>query len=309
MILALSGLFHLLYGQQKLAVAINPAATSTVDQQPIFSTFQIIVNSVWSLARGIGFPGVPFNTLGWLEAPIPPEAALAVAFAYGGGLLIDLGNLYLRKVIALAVFLGLTLAFLFYLWSQAFYYRWQPRYFLVALFVLVGLALLPKPGTYGRGPSAVQLAFVLSAVALANSLSLLANIARYVVGLQFDIVNGWPLLTTPPERIEDAVTPGWWWFGVPAPWTLWVLGSILFGLGLALMFPVLLWLNRVRAPLRTSEAKSTGTPLPDCMWAAGDAEAGAETKVVVTDDPKFTEDSNGDQPPDAPPDTQPVSAS
>lgn len=238
--------FFALYGQskaQKVLAAGNAGAGAPISTG--FSDFQVVINSIWTLVAGLGFPGVPLHTIGWLDTPIPPEASFFIMFAYVGALAIGLSNLWPRKSLALVVYFGLSFLFITYLWSQAINYRWQPRYFLVTLFVVLGLALLPRARDYGKGPGAVPLAAFVAAIALANSSALMANVTRYVAGLEFPVIAGNAQMTTLPSRLQRTPEPSWWWSWLPlSPYQLWIAGSLAFAVATVGLYAAMLRLNR-----------------------------------------------------------------
>lgn len=98
----------------------------------------------------------------------------------------------------------------------------QPRYILPLLTILVVVALVRLKGDAFR-LSAEQRWIVVVALTIANSVALHVNLRRYVTGL------GVPV----SADLNDTVN---WWWGLPiSPMAVWVLGTLGFGIGLALV--------------------------------------------------------------------------
>lgn len=236
-------------------ITFTPAKQSaerSTEATAAVAPWRVLTESLGTPSRLLADP-----LLGWLDTPVPPLARAAVTGAFAAACLIGLATLYARKVWALAIFGGLTWAFLLYIWATASSpNRMQPRYFLPLLFVLAGLALLPRLGHRPRWPTPVQSLLLALAVALANALSLLNNLVRYVSGLGSDPAN-----PATPGGLAAAGQPSWWWQSLPlSPAAVWWLGSIAFAL--AAMTAVLLipaW-SRGERPPRAHISAASATP-------------------------------------------------
>mgnify|MGYP003605653822 CR=1 FL=1 len=246
--------------QALLALMVFTPAKQSAERSPdataAVAPWRVLTESLGTPSRLLADP-----LLGWLDTPVPPLARAAVTGAFVAACLIGLGTLYARKVWALVVFGGLTWAFLLYIWATASSpNRMQPRYFLPLLFVLAGLALLPRLGLRPRWPSPVQSLLLALAVALANALSLLNNLVRYVSGLDLD-----PASPASPGGLAAAGEPSWWWQSLPlSPTAVWWLGSIAFTLAAVaavLLLPA--WSRGDRRPPAVAPAPRPATaPMP-----------------------------------------------
>lgn len=205
-----------------------------VPAESVFSPWQVATS-----AFQLPLSAVTAPTLGWLDTPMPPLVEALGAGVFFGAILIGLRVLFPAKLAALFTLFSLSLVLIVYLLANASSdYRYQARYFLPLLFVLVGLALVPHTRSRGsrRGlASAGQWIAIALAVMVINTLGLLSNTTRYVLGLSDPSrVDAWAL--------AEAATPSWWWESVPvSPFGVWLLGSASFVLALGL---VLVWVLR-----------------------------------------------------------------
>lgn len=181
----------------------------------------------WSatLLRAVSTPlqALTAPSLGWLDTPMPAPVTALVTGVFAATVLIGVGVMGRRKALALILLLGLSGALIIVVSSRTA--AAQPRYYLPLLMVLAGWALLPVHGRRSAMPDRLQLALLLAALTVANSLALSANLQRYLTG------SG----GTAGDPVSLAgVTAGWWWHGVPlSPLGVWLSGSVAFAAGSA----------------------------------------------------------------------------
>lgn len=169
-------------------------------------------------------------SLGWLDTDLPTLVDALASAALFGAVLVGAGVMYRRKAAAVGVLVVMMWLLLMVVWSRTT--ASQPRYFLPVLMVLSGLMLLPAARGRAMLLTRLQLGLVLAALTVANSLALLTNLQRYLTGL-----NG---TTLDPLELAALPAPMWWWQSLPlTPFQVWLLGTVAFALGCAVMWRLL----------------------------------------------------------------------
>jgi hypothetical protein len=157
--------------------------------------------------------------LGWIDTPMPPVTSLGAMSVFVmlvmlglrhadrgriGATLIVAGGLVALPVISL-MFAGLVVG-----------EQLQPRHYMVLLFVLAGIALVPSPGSrplvLGRG----QRATIVAVLGLGHAAALHTNMLRYVAGLD------------KARYLDLNTTIEWWWADMPSPMTVWIVASVAY---------------------------------------------------------------------------------
>ena len=155
--------------------------------------------------------------LGWLDTIMPYIVVVGAGIAFLVATGVGVGREWGRKIVAVSLLvLGIWLIPTFVLMQGGMQVgnSVQPRYILPLMVVLAGVAMLvrERPIVWGR----YQLVVIGSALAVAHSVALHANIRRYVTGTD---EQGWNL---------DAGRE--WWWNVPfSPMADWLIGSVAFG--------------------------------------------------------------------------------
>jgi hypothetical protein len=155
--------------------------------------------------------------LGWIDTGLPAVVWVASFSCFIAAVFVGIGRRDRRKNIALLLVLAVAWLFpaVLLVQSRATVGQGvQPRYLLPLLIILAGIALLHSEANPFL-PSRAQLTLVIGALSAANSVSLHANIRRYVTGID---VNGWNL----DNNVE------WWWNIAVSPMGVWVLGTAAF---------------------------------------------------------------------------------
>jgi hypothetical protein len=250
--------FYLFYGASKFSEMLGYRQDGTV--------------RIWDLTVGVAvlpFRGLgPDGPLSWLDTGIPASGTVPAVGAFAAACIIGLARIDTRKTLALLAFLAVCQAggTLAAYQAMSTGNNLQPRYFLPALFVIAGLALLPSrliprsataqtpladpPGRDAqaelrhpvsqsgpRSPHFTPLQFwlIAAAVIVANSVALLAVLSRFTFGVG-------PL---EPDRLARIGRPLWWWESLPVgPFGVWLLGSVAFAAAVVVAFrliPGLRW--------------------------------------------------------------------
>ena len=162
--------------------------------------------------------------LGWFDTGLP---VLVPVFAFGSfcaAAIIGLHRLEWRRAVALGAAAVALWVVPFILLAQSNllvgYNLIQPRYILPLMIIMLGVAsATPRALTDWTVPRVIIVGGMLSAAA---AVALHVNISRYTTGSD-----------------QPSVDPGsdaeWWWSGVPAPMTVWLVGSAAFALVFALL--------------------------------------------------------------------------
>lgn len=176
--------------------------------------------------------------LGWLDTQLPgivPWAAAAVFIVVGFA---GIARLNWRKAIALGGVLLVLIVLPVYVLTAGgdkVGANLQPRY-LLPLIVLFAFLLVTDPARGGLRFTRVQTFVILSALAVANLVSLQVNIRRYVTGADQQGIN-----------LDDGAE--WWWTGFPVgPTAVWIIGALAYA-GLV----AVLW-HQLRKPAETALA-------------------------------------------------------
>ncbi|WP_256714423.1 DUF2142 domain-containing protein [Microbacterium sp. RU33B] len=165
--------------------------------------------------------------LGWLDT-VPPAAVTNLAFAvFAATIFIGIHRLTARRALAVAAAFGALWLVPFVLLAQSRAVvgtEVQSRYLLPLIIILVGVAsLTPQASAAWQGPRSLVAG---TALAVAMSLALHANIRRYTVGAD-----------------SNAIDPGagaeWWWVTGPSPMGIWIIGTVCFAGIFALLYVVL----------------------------------------------------------------------
>lgn len=194
---------------------------------PGLSNFELTVRNLGSLPvlwlGGFGAGGM--GLLGWLDTPVPPLVGFSAVAVWATLMVSGLARLSAAKMLALTL-VGLALVVypitLLVQTKVLVGTVIQPRYVLplVALFTVIAL-MSPRGREWTIGAGTFWLCVL--GLSTANAIALHTQIRRYVTGLDV-------------SRID--LNPGreWWWGQVPAPTTVWVVGSIAFaGLAYAIL--------------------------------------------------------------------------
>ncbi|MDQ1250417.1 MAG: hypothetical protein QG597_4796, partial [Actinomycetota bacterium] len=179
-------------------------------------------------AVGTPLAGLARPLLGWLDTDMPSVVGAFAVGSFGAAVLVGLAVIFPRKVVALSVYVLLALASTMYLWLETNNLNTglQSRYFLPILYVVAGLALLPRFDSGPVYPTRLQVGVIVVMLAVANAVALLVNFNRYIFGL--------PGVVGSPRMLRGQ-RPGWWWDSAPiGPFGSWLIGSVAFGAALAL---------------------------------------------------------------------------
>ena len=157
--------------------------------------------------------------LGWIDVLVPVSVGAIVFGLWSAMLLAGLSRATRRQAAAVAFLGAITIAFPTYTLAVNGVFVgevFQPRMFVILLYLVVGFALLDESGTPWRATRSRRIALV-GALSLAHAHLLHQNTRRYVTGLR-------------PEIYFDLSRDGeWWWQSYPiGPTTNWVLGSLAF---------------------------------------------------------------------------------
>lgn len=169
------------------------------------------------------------SQLGWLDTPMPAMVWVLGIACFGGVVLVGLGALSTRKLIA---GIGIAAA----LWAIPMWIllqsnttvgnQLQARYLLPLLVFAAGIALY-QSGARAIRFSTPQTVLVIAAVSVANAIALHVNLRRYTSGL--NVVG-----------INLDVQGGWWWNIPFSPMAIWIIGSLAFSAAVA----IVLWRTR-----------------------------------------------------------------
>jgi len=162
--------------------------------------------------------------LGWLDTYLPPVVWVTASAIFFGTVFAALGKLDRRRGFVLAVY-GIAIwvipVYVLYLSGAIVGETVQARYILPLLVLFAGAAMLPVRGV-PFALSAGQRWLTVVGLAGANSVALYDNIRRYVNGAD-----------APSLNLNTGVK---WWWGIPiSPDAVWLIGTIAFAGGLALL--------------------------------------------------------------------------
>jgi len=157
--------------------------------------------------------------LGWIDTPMPPVTSLAAMSVFVtlvtlglrdadrgriGSVLVVGAGLVALPVISL-MFAGLVVG-----------EQLQPRHYMVLLFVLAGIALIPSPGRIALELGTGQRATITTMLGIGHAAALHTNMLRYVAGLD------------KARYLDLNTTIEWWWADMPSPMTVWIVASIAY---------------------------------------------------------------------------------
>lgn len=176
------------------------------------------VPRIWMGAFGKGWG------LGWLDTSMPSIVWLATLAVFLGAGAVAAFRTDLRKGLVLAGGLAvLTVfpAFVLVAAGQEVGENLQPRYLLPLIVLFAGVLFWAPEGRtirFGR----IQRGFVIVALAVAQSIALFLQLARYVTG--YDDLTPW---------LDGSIE--WWWPVAPSPMTVWIVGSLAYAALLVLL--------------------------------------------------------------------------
>jgi len=157
--------------------------------------------------------------LGWIDTPMPPVTSLAAMSIFAIVLMLGLRQADAGRIGAvLIVVAGLVVLPVFSLVYAGLVVgeQLQPRHYMVLLFVLAGLALVPSPGRAALELGPGQRASVVVVLGIGHAAALHTNMLRYVAGLG------------DARYLDLNTTIEWWWADMPSPMTVWVVASIAY---------------------------------------------------------------------------------
>lgn len=164
--------------------------------------------------------------LGALDTPIPTLATLPLSGVFVALLALGFRGSARPRFLAALLVGGALFAFPTLALLQAgvlVYEQLQPRQFMALLYLLLGLALVRSrsESEFRLGPGMRRLTLVL--ISVAHAVALLVTMRRHITGLtEFRYVS----FTSPIE---------WWWTSMPPPNLVWLVTSVAFTIGLALI--------------------------------------------------------------------------
>jgi predicted membrane protein DUF2142 len=205
---------YLLPGQSSHA-DLN-ASTGAFELRHLLS-IMVDLPSLW--IGGLGTWG-----LGWLDTGMPPLVWVSTWSVFVGVLLLAITGRRGQHAIAIALMAAAVVAIPAYVQYLSGYLVGsviQPRYILPLLTILGVVALVRVRGTAFRLTNG-QRWFVVVLLAAANAVALHANLRRYITGTD----------VTSYDLDRDAE---WWWMTFVSPMALWIVGSLAFLAGAALV--------------------------------------------------------------------------
>lgn len=214
-IVAVSAGLYLGAGQSRSAVSGLPTDNPPLSPAEHIGNF-LGVPGLWTGALG-GWP------LGWIDTDMPAIVMTFASAVFAGAAFIGLRRITPRRAVAVALAFAAAWLVPFVLLAQSHAVVGsvvQPRYVLPLLVILLGVvSAAPSIEQWWRGPRVLVAA---AALAVAQSIALLATLRRYTVGTDDS-----------PQKMLTA--PEWWWAGAPSPIVVWAIGSCAFAAALALV--------------------------------------------------------------------------
>jgi hypothetical protein len=210
--------------------------------------------------------------LGWIDTPLPATVWVASWSIFVAVLVLALTGVNIRTRIAVAlVALAAFVIPTYFLVAHGVPVGVgvQPRYLLPLLAMLAVVAMVRLDGAPFRLTTG-QRWFVVSALIIANTLALHANIRRYVTGVDEWSVN----LNTGVE---------WWWQAPISPMALWLIGSVAFAVAVG-------YLSRELTGPRSTERRaaagstdvSTAPPTPAAAPLPAEVTGSADRRTRAT---------------------------
>jgi hypothetical protein len=159
--------------------------------------------------------------LGWLDTPTEPIVFFSAVSVFIVLVFVGLTLVTVRKLLAVALVASALIVFplaVLVQSKQVVGQTVQPRYLIPLVVMLIGVSVFPAARHRGGVTlSRPQVAIVVVALSVAQSVALHANIRRYVTGMDVDGLN------------LDASTE-WWWDLPVSPMAVWIVGSVAFAL-------------------------------------------------------------------------------
>lgn len=225
-------------GAQHLRRAIYPVVLAIVAGVSFLSAGQsgaieggqpqaLTLARVWDLL--VDVPGLWAGSLGtwglgWVDTPMPALVWVSALGIFAATVFVAIAGMDRRRVLAIGLVgaaVWLVPAYIQYLSGVQVGSDVQPRYILPLLTMLAVTALVRLDDGVFRLTQGQRWVFVL-ALSAANAVALHTNLRRYITGIDVDSLN----LNAHRE----------WWWGLPiAPLAVWVLGSLAFAAGLAVL--------------------------------------------------------------------------
>jgi len=157
--------------------------------------------------------------LGWLDTKMPALVYVPALAAFAALGFTGLGSTDRRKVVAVPLIALSIVTYPLLVHASnglLIYEEYQPRQFMVLLYLLVAFALLVPPGRRTIDLRRSQRVAIVVSVAVAQAIALHVNTRRYVSGLS----------TVWLFDLDQDVA--WWWGSIPSPMTMWWATSIAF---------------------------------------------------------------------------------
>lgn len=184
--------------------------------------------------------------LGWLDTPMPAIVWFSTLGICTAVIFASMGTFKTRQSGAFVIaLLALTAVPMYILMSNGLSVgeQVQPRYLLPLIVFVVFTALYRREDEQGLSLTAAQLFTAAAALVTANSVALHTNLRRYTTGLDVRGVN-----------LDAGIE--WWWTDFPiSPNTVFIAGSLAFGL-----FLISIW--KLRITLGLISEKITPSQLP-----------------------------------------------
>jgi hypothetical protein len=157
--------------------------------------------------------------LGWIDTPMPPVTSLAAMSMFVTLVMLGLRHAVPGRIGAVLIVAGglVALPVISLTYSgNVVGEQLQPRHYMVLLFVLAGLALVPSPGRAPLELGPGQRATIVTLLGLGHAAALHTNMMRYVAGLG------------DARYLDLNRTIEWWWADTPSPMTVWLITSIAY---------------------------------------------------------------------------------
>lgn len=155
--------------------------------------------------------------IGWVDTTLPAIVLAGSLLSWGAITFAGARGSSRRQIVVMLLLAGALVTYPLYLVTRSHLLIGegvQPRYLLPLLVMLTGMALLAIDRR-AFAPSRGQVALVVTALSLANAVSLHTNLRRYITGTDvvgFDLDQG----------------REWWWNLPVSPMTVWAAGSLAF---------------------------------------------------------------------------------
>lgn len=204
-----------------LSVGQSEAVSSATAPDPSFGSIARLFADIPSLWTGaLGGWG-----LGWLDTSMPAIVWVSAWSVLVGVVFAALGGADRRQVLALVCIGGavwVVPGYMQYISGHPVGAAIQPRYILPLIVMLAVIAIARVPGRRPVRWSGGQWVLVVVALSVANGAALYVNIRRYVTGIDVQQAS--------LDRGRE-----WWWDVPIGPNATWIIGSVAFGVALALL--------------------------------------------------------------------------